>query len=112
MLKRSSLNNLLENDMKCAGINMVGDKGYALNTTKVEHIKETYKTTVRFPHKCNQKIKTPQVTKKLLKKRYVVEFVIGKIKKYDRVCTRKDSLECTYIGFAYLASMLVFFHKK
>ena len=54
-----------------------------------------------------QKLRTKK-NKKLLKNRYVIENVFAKLKKFDRICIRKDRLTATFIGFIFLASILIF----
>ena len=104
----SSVTNLLETDLKYKSLNLVGDKGYATKEQDRVHLKETYKINLIYPHKKNQKVKTPLTHKKLLKNRYVIENVFAKLKVYVRVCCRKDKLACTYMGFVYLSAMLIF----
>jgi transposase len=104
----SSIVNLLETNIKYRNINLVGDKGYATKLTEKIQLQKDYKINLIYPHKKNQKIKTHAKHKKLLKHRYVIEIVFAKLKSYDRICCRKDKLECTFMGFAYLAAMLIF----
>ena len=59
-----------------------------------------------YPHKKNQKKKTPEEHKLLLKKRYIIEHVFSRVKNYYRIMVRKDKLLITYMGFYFLASML------
>lgn len=103
-----SLVNLNPKDLKYRTLNLVGDKGYAVKINKKLELKRQYNVNMVYPHKKNQKIKTPIKHKILLKKRYVIENVNAKLKVYDRICLRKDKKECTYMGFAYLAAMLTF----
>ena len=103
-----SLINLDPYWLKYKKLNLVGDKGYAIKIDKKNELAHQYKVNMVYPHKKNQKIKTPQKHKILLRKRYVVENVNAKLKVYDRLCIRKDKKECTFMGFAYLAAMLFF----
>lgn len=103
-----SLDNLLNTNLKYKEINLIGDKGYATNEQTKKGIKDKYRVNLVYPHKRNQIIKTSDEHKKLLKHRYVIENVFCKLKVYDRITVRKDKKECTYMGFAYLASMLFF----
>ena len=104
----SSITNLLETNIKYRAINLVGDKGYATKEPIKNQLKITYKINLIYPHKKNQKCKTSLFHKKLLKVRYVIENVFAKLKSYNRICCRKNKLKCTFMGFAYLASMLIF----
>jgi hypothetical protein len=103
-----NLTNLFETDFKYKSINLVGDKGYAITQQTKENIKNKYKVDVVYPHKKNQKQKTSEEHKILLKDRYVIENVFAKLKVYNRLTVRKDKKECSYMGFLYLASMLIF----
>jgi hypothetical protein len=103
-----SLINLNPTDLKYKTLNLVGDKGYAIKVAKKLELKQKYNVNMVYPHRKNQRIKTPIKHKLLLKKRYVIENVNAKLKVYDRICLRKDRKECTYMGFAYLAAMLIF----
>lgn len=102
------ITDLLKTNIKYRSINLVGDKGYATKKDAKNHLKETYKITLIYPHKKNQKQKTPLSHKKLLKGRYVIENVFAKLKVYGRICCRKDKLACTFMGFVYLSAMLIF----
>lgn len=104
----SSITNLLETNIKYRSIYLVGDKGYASKEQIKTNLKGTYNINLIYPHKRNQKHKTPILHKKLLKNRYVIENVFAKLKAYNRICCRKDKLICTFMGFAYLAAMLTF----
>lgn len=104
----SSLTDLFKSEIKCRSLKVVGDKGYALKITEKQRINQKFNTEIIYPHKRNQKEKTPIKHKKYLKKRYVVENLFAKLKKYGRICMRKDRLECTYMGFLYLAVMINF----
>ena len=56
----------------------------------------------------NQKEKTPESSKKLLKNRHVIENVFAKLKRFGRICMRKDKLVSTFKGFLFLATILTF----
>lgn len=104
----ASLENLFNDDIKYRTLNLVGDKGYTSTLVKRTELKETYDVNLVYPHRKNQKIRTPKKSKILLKKRYVIENVFSKLKSFDRICLRKDKLECTFISFTYLAAILTF----
>ena len=106
-----NLENLLETKFNYKAINLVGDKGYASTLEMKEHTKNKYKVNIVYPHRQNQKVKTSEEHKILLKDRYVIENVFAKLKIYNRITVRKDKKECTYVGFLYLASMLIFKKK-
>lgn len=103
-----SLDNLIETPIKYKTLNLVGDKGYALKPIPKAELKSKYNVKLVYPHKRNQKVKTPAKHKILLKDRYVIENVFAKLKAYGRICVRMDKLESTFMGFAYLAAMLIF----
>lgn len=103
-----NLDNLFDTKFKYKSINLVGDKGYASTLQTKEQIKSKYNVDIVYPHKQNQKIKTSEEHKILLKDRYVIENVFAKLKVYSRITIRKDKKESTYMGFLYLASMLIF----
>jgi len=105
-----SLENLLETKIKFNKLKLVGDKGYARTNDDKQEIYEKYNTQLKYPHRKNQKVKTPTETKKLLKNRYVIENVFAKLKRFDRICMRNDKLVSTFKGFIFLATIL-HFHK-
>lgn len=67
-----------------------------------------HKINLVYPNRKNQKQKTSNKNKKLLKNRYVIENVFAKIKTFYRLVVRLDKLECTFRGFLFLASILKF----
>lgn len=104
----SSVDKLLIDVFKCKQLKLVGDKGY-LRTQKDKHILiDTKNTQIIHPHKKNQKEKTPKASKKLLKDRYVIENVFANLKRFDRICMRKDKLDVTFKGFLFLATIFTF----
>ena len=104
----ANLDNLFQHKINAKKIKLVGDKGYARKSKDKDEIKDKYNTELLYPHRKNQKIKTPKETKILLKNRYVIENVFAKLKKFDRICMRKDRLVTTFKGFLFLASILIF----
>jgi len=88
-------------------INLVGDKGYILGNEKNDKLKKI-NVNMHVPKRKNQKGKTGAITKKHLRKRYIVEHCIQQVKTFDRIYTRKDSKLCNYKGFFYLALILKF----
>ena len=103
-----TINNLLIDQLKCKRLKLAGDKGYASTKINKLRYRETYNTDIIYPHRKNQKTKTPKAHKKLLKKRYVIENVFARIKRFDRICMRKDRLEVTFIGFLFLVAICMF----
>ena len=105
---KDNIKNLLETTIKFRKLYLVGDKGYARNIKAKQHLRKKYKTELIYPHRKNQKVKTPEKSKILLKKRYVIENVFANLKQFDRICVRKDKLESTYKGFIFLATIMLF----
>ncbi len=99
----STLDSAIDHGIKIKNTNLVGDKGYISKDLK-NKLKERNINFV-YPSRKNAKIKTPIDDKIHLKNRYVIENLFADIKKYNRICMRKDILKCTYIGFVYLALM-------
>lgn len=103
-----SIKNLLIDIKKCKKTNLIGDKGYIRSQKDKSYILNTYNTEIIHPNRINQKEKTSNKSKKLLEKRYVVENVFAKLKRFDRICLRKDKLTVTFTGFLFLATLTVF----
>jgi len=103
-----SVDDLQQNKLKYKNLYLVGDKGYALNKTDKDKLLIDKNVILVYPHKKNQKEKTPKKHKVYLNKRYVIENVYSKLKRYNRICIRKDKLDTTYLGFCFLASLLTF----
>lgn len=103
-----TINKLLIDQLRCKQFKLVGDKGYATLKKDKIILKETKNTDIIYPHRRNQKIKTTDEHKKLIKKRYVIENVFAGLKRFDRICMRKDRLEVTFIGFLFLATICMF----
>ena len=89
-------------------IHLIGDKGY-ISKEKKENLAKK-KINLIAPYKKNMKNKktkkkmtNTEKNKKKLRKRYVIEHVNQKIKKYVRLRTRQDKLIITYASFVYLA---------
>lgn len=101
-----SINKLIEHQPNYGGIHLVGDKGYQTKLEDKIKLFNDYNVKIIYPHKKNQKEKTPEEHKVLLTKRYKIENFFADIKIYDRICTRKDKLSCTYMGFVYLAVLI------
>ena len=104
----TSLQFLLKNKLKYKKIILVGDKGYARTQIDRQSIRDLFNVELLYPHKKNQKIKTPSRTKQFLKNRYVIENVFSTFKNFDRICLRKDKSTSSFKGFLYLASIIKF----
>lgn len=100
----STLDYAIDHGVNIKNTNLVGDKGYISKDLK-NKLKERNINFI-YPSRKNAKIKTTNDDKIHLKNRYVIENVFADIKKYNRICMRKDRLKCTYIGFVYLSLML------
>ena len=105
---KPSIHDLIKNKLKYKKLFLVGDKGYALKKTDKNKLFIDYNIELVYPHRRNQKEKTPKKHKVLLKKRYVVENVFSKLKQFNRICIRKDKLDTTYLGFCFLSLLLTF----
>lgn len=101
-----TFNNLLIDKPICKSIKLVGDKGYARTKIDRENLLKENNIDLIYPHRRNQKENTPISNKKLLKNRYVIENVFAKLKRFDRICMRKDKLSETFKGFLFLATIL------
>lgn len=101
-----SLDSLLINSKKSKKIHLIGDIGYMRTKKDKEKILKNYNVEIIHPQKKNQKDKTSEKNKKLLKERYVIENIFCKLKKFDRICMRKDKLTSTFKGFLFLATII------
>ncbi len=104
----SSIKNLLIDVNNCKQVKLVGDKGYLRTKVDKQIILDTLNTEIIHPNKKNQLERTPIARKKLLKNRYVIENVFATLKRFDRICMRKDKLDVTYKGFLFLATIITF----
>lgn len=94
--------------INCKKKNLIGDCGYMRNDKDKQLLFENYNINLIYPQKKNQKKRTSLKNKKLLKKRYVIENVFQKLKRFDRICLRKDKLSATFKGFLLLATIFTF----
>ena len=94
--------------IKCKKTKLVGDGGYSRTQKDKDMLLETYNVELLYPQRKNENKKTPLSTKKLMKKRFVIENVFSKLKRFDRICMRKDKLTTTFTGFLFLATILTF----
>lgn len=102
---KSSLDDLVLNNIKYKTLFLVGDSGYATRIENKKILHDEFNVKLAYPHKRNQKIKTPEKDKILLKDRYIVENTFAHLKNYSRICSRQDKLETTYMGFVFLAAI-------
>ncbi len=94
--------------ISCKNKKLIGDGGYIRNKEDKQLLLEKYNVDLIHPQRKNQKEHTSLKNKKLLKKRYVIENVFQKLKRFDRICMRKDKLTTTFTGFLMLATILIF----
>ena len=95
-------------NIKCKKNKLVGDAGYSRTQKDKNMLFETYNVELHYPQRKNEHKKTSLATKKLMKKRFVIENVFQKLKRFDRICMRKDKLTSTFTGFLFLATILTF----
>lgn len=87
----------IPNYVKCK---LIGDKGYI---TKNEFKINNKPIKIIAPKRKNQKTKNTKIEKKLLSMRHKVENYFCFLKKYERICLRKDRNINTFMSFVYLA---------
>lgn len=83
------------------GTIMVADKGY--NSEKIRDKLRNRKIRPVIPYKSNSKKRRKISSKKLYKKRNVIERFFLKIKKFRRVNTRYDKLSLTFQSFVVIS---------
>ena len=90
-------------------VNLIGDKGYI---TKEKFKIFNNEINIITPLKKNNKIKKLNNDEiKLLKKRYVVEYLFSDLKNYNRLNIRNDKKINNYLGFMYMAIIDLIFKK-
>lgn len=104
----NTIKSLCELNIKFRTLKLVGDKGYIINNSDKKYFYDKYKVQVVFPNRKNQKIKTSDENKKLLKNRYKIENIFAKLKQYQRIYSRSDKSSISYMGFVYLAAIINF----
>jgi len=104
----TSLNDLTVRKVKYRKLYLVGDGGYATKEENKEILHENFNVQLVYPHKKNQKIKTPEEDKIILKNRYIVENAFADVKNFKRICVRQDKLKSTYMGFVFLGCCMLF----
>ena len=82
--------------------NLVGDAGFIIDTNKIP--KNVNLITAK---RKNQHKKNTTDEKLILKKRYIIENVFAKIKKFNRIHIRRDKLIVSYMGFVHIALMKI-----
>jgi transposase len=88
-------------------INLCGDKGYAMKKIDRDALLEN-KIKMVVPARKNQKKRTTNWEKKILKKRYNIEHVFQSLKRYNRISVRRDRTINSYTSFIYLALFINF----
>lgn len=89
-------------------VNVVGDGGYCTNIANKHILKRDHKAVIMYPHRRNQRIRTPIEHKKKLKTRHVIENSFAPLKKFTKIVTRVDKNIQPYMGFFHLACILTF----
>jgi len=102
-----TLDNLLVDINKCKKVKLIGDKVYIRSKKDKNEIFNKYNTEVIHPNRKNQKENTSNNHKKLLKERYVIENVFAKLKRFGRICMRREKLTVTFKGFLFLATLII-----
>jgi len=96
------------NDIK--NINLIGDKGY-ISKNKY-NINNKYVRIITPHRKYKKKVnKNTKFEHKLLKLRYTVEHSINELKRADRLTSRKDKINITFLSFIYLRLILMLSNK-
>lgn len=101
MIEKSLKNIKIKNESKC--FYLLGDKAY-----KTKNIYKLNNKTVKMLSydKKNAKNKNSNYNNNKLKKRIKVENVINKLKRFERVKTRKDKNINTYMCWVYISALL------
>ena len=86
-----------------------GDKGYI--TTQTFKLNNKKEVKIIAPKRENQKSKNTAEDEELLKERSKIERCFAPLKKYNRVCIRRDQNIANYMNFVYFA-LLDMFYKK
>lgn len=84
--------------------NLVGDCGYIINPKKIIEYPNVKLITYK---KKNQKNQNNEDDTNKLSKRYKVENLFAKIKKFNRIHVRRDKKLITYLGFVYLGCIAI-----
>jgi len=109
------LEEILIENQKPAGIVLVGDKGY-LSRFNQSWFKECWRVVLVTPYRRNQNQQNTKREKQLLKKRRIVETVIGQLKDqmglerlraktYQGVTSRIDNIIFTYLFGVYINTL-------
>jgi len=92
--------------VKGSTINLIVDKGYKLKEIRK---KKLYKRKILLcvPRRKNEKKRNLDSYKKeLLETRYKIEHSIEQLKKYNRICIRRDKLITTYKSFIFMGLII------
>jgi hypothetical protein len=90
---------------------LVGDGGYLLKPEEIKKLKDEHHITLIVPRRRNMKTQNTYYEKTILKDRHCVENCIQKIKRCDRVMTRKDRLLKNFMGFVHLSMGISVMHR-
>ena len=82
--------------------NLVGDGGFIFDTSKIPS-----NVNLIAVKRKNQLVQNTVDEKQILKRRYKIENLFAKIKRFNRVHVRRDKLIVSYLGFVYLAFMKI-----
>ena len=100
------MDNLLVDINKCKKVKLIGDKWYIRSKKDKNEILDKYNTEVIHPNRQKQKENISNNHKKLLKGRYVIENVFAKLKRFSRICIRREKLTVAFKGFLFLATLI------
>ena len=89
---------------------LCGDKGY-ISTQKFK-LNNKKEIKIIAPKRENQKTKNTPEDEALLKKRSTIERCFAPLKKYSRVCIRRDQNIANYMNFVYFALLDMFYKKN
>ena len=89
---------------------LCGDKGY-ISTQKFK-LNNKKEIKIIAPKRENQKTKNTPEDEELLKKRSTIERCFAPLKKYSRVCIRRDQNIANYMNFVYFALLDMFYKKN
>lgn len=101
MIKKSLKNIKIKNKSKC--FYLLGDKAYK---TKANYKLNNKIVKIITPDKKNAKNKNSNYNNNKLKKRIKVENVINKLKRFERIKTRKDKNINTYMSWVYISALI------
>jgi len=92
---------LIKTDKK---YNLIGDTGYIINQDKIS--KYAHVTLITYKRQ-NQKTTNSEENKQKLSKRYRVENLFAKLKRFNRIHVRRDKKLISYLGFVYIGCIAI-----